>query len=384
MSKNENLLKSLDANERQSNFEVLRIFAMLFIVLTHLCQHGLWFPEGTVLSKNVYISNCFYTWTGQLGNWLFILTSGYFVSMSKFSWKKVFKIWFQIFLISSLIGIILYATKIPLIVFSNPDYNSLGYFQAAKPATIKDLIRSLLPTFHGNNWFASAYLLFYLFTPFLNESLKVLDEQKHRNLIILMTLIGTVVYMIYGQGFFHEGNLFYFILGFYIASYIRLYDPKFLRNQKVNIIGTILLASCFVLWIALVLYFRNKISFIDNHYEQVFMYPFALNRFPILLCSVFLFSFFKNLKIKNNKLINTIASTTFGVYLIHENRLLNKIIWHRIFKFDNFMYSKYLFLYMLLATVVTFCCCSIIDYLRQILIEKPIMKILYKRDKIKA
>ena len=101
MSKNESLKKSLDANERQSNFEVLRIFAMLLIVLHHLCQHGLWFPEGTVLSKNVYISNCFYAWTGQLGNWLFILTSGYFVSMSKFRWKKVFKIWFQIFLISS-------------------------------------------------------------------------------------------------------------------------------------------------------------------------------------------------------------------------------------------------------------------------------------------
>ena len=80
MSKNESLLTPLDANERQSNFEVLRIFAMLLIVLHHLCQHGLWFPEETALSKNVYISKFFYGWPGQLGNWLFILTSGYFVS----------------------------------------------------------------------------------------------------------------------------------------------------------------------------------------------------------------------------------------------------------------------------------------------------------------
>ena len=102
MSKNESLLTPLDANDRQSNFEVLRIFAMLLIVLHHLCQHGLWFPEGTALSKNVYISKFFYGWPGQLGNWLFILTSGYFVSKSEFSWKKVFKIWFQIFFFSSL------------------------------------------------------------------------------------------------------------------------------------------------------------------------------------------------------------------------------------------------------------------------------------------
>lgn len=384
MSKNESLLTPLDANDRQSNFEVLRIFAMLLIVLHHLCQHGLWFPEGTALSKNVYISKFFYGWPGQLGNWLFILTSGYFVSKSEFSWKKVFKIWFQIFFFSSLIGITCYLTKIPLIGFSNPDYKSLGYFQAAKPATIKDLILSLIPTLHGNNWFASAYLLFYLFTPFLNESLKALDEKKHRNLIVLMTIVGTIIYMIYGQGFFKEGNLYYFILGYYIASYIRLYDPKFLRNQKINLLVSIILILCFVLWIVLVLYFRNKISFIDNHFEQVFMYPFAYNRFPILLCSIFVFSFFKNLEIKKNKFINTIASTTFGVYLIHENPLLRKFIWHGIFKFDFFMDSNYLLFYMIFASVVTFLCCSIIDFLRQKLIEKPIMKLLFNRDRIKA
>lgn len=93
--------------------------------------------------------------------------------------------------------------------------------------SFKDLIRSFLPTLFGNNWFASAYLLFYMFTPFLNESLKVFDEKKHKSLIVLMIVVGTIIYMIYGQGFFKEGNLYYFILGYYISSYIRLYNPKF-------------------------------------------------------------------------------------------------------------------------------------------------------------
>lgn len=370
--------------ERQSNFEVLRIFSMLLIVFHHLCQHGLWFPIGTDLSANLFLSQCFYSWTGQLGNWLFILTSGYFVSKSEFSWKKVFKIWFQIFSISLAIGITLFLTKIPLIGFSNTDYESLGFFEAAKPMSFKDLIRSFLPTLFGNNWFASAYLLFYMFTPFLNESLKVFDEKKHKSLIVLMIVVGTIIYMIYGQGFFKEGNLYYFILGYYISSYIRLYNPKFLNNQKINLFVSIVFSICFIIWIYLVLYFRYKVSFIDNHFDQVFSYPFALNRFPILICAIFVFSFFKNLKIRNNKIVNIITSTTFGIYLIHENLLLNKIIWHRIFKFDNFMNSKFLFLYMLIATLVTFVCCSIVDLVRQNLIEKPMMKILFKHSKIKA
>lgn len=366
--------------ERQSNFEILRIFSMLLIVFHHLCQHGLWFPIGTQLSTNLFLSQCFYSWTGQLGNWLFILISGYFVSKSKFSLKKLFKIWFQVFSISAAIGIILLLAKINLIGFSNTNYESLGFFEASKPMSLKDLVRSFLPTLFGNNWFASAYILFYMFTPFLNETLKVFDEKKHRLLIILMTGVGTIIHMIYGQGFFKEGNLFYFILGYYISSYIRLYNPKFLDNQKINFLVSVLLSVCFIIWIFLVLYFRNKISFIDLHFVQVFNYPFVWTRFPILVCAVFVFGFFKNLQIKNNKIVNIIASTTFGVYLIHENPLLNKVIWHKIFKFDNFMESKILILYMIFATVITFICCSVIDLIRQKIIEQPMMKIIDKNN----
>ena len=362
--------------ERESNFELLRILSMLLIVFHHMCQHGLWFPIDAPLTTNLLISKCFYSWTGQLGNWLFILISGYFISKSEFSWKKVFKIWLQIFVISVVIGLILFVSKIPVIGFSNSNYEMLGFFSAAKPMTLKDLLRSFLPTLFGNNWFASAYLLFYMFTPFLNESLKVFDEKKHKSLIILMIVVGTVIYMIYGQRFFKEGNLFYFILGYYIASYIRLYNPKLLANQKINMIIAILLEVSFIIWIYLVLFFRKKISFIDMHFTQVFCYPFALNRFPILICAIFVFGFFKNLKVKNLKIVNIIASTTFGVYLIHENLLLNKVIWHRFFKFDNFMDSNLLFLYMIFATFVTFFCCSFIDLLRQKIVEKPMMKIL--------
>ena len=197
-------------------------------------------------------------------------------------------------------------------------------------------------------------------------------------LILLMTVTGTVVYMIPNQGIFQSSNLYYFILGYYIANYIRLYNPKILNNQKMNILFSLILEALFVLWILLVLKFKNRIPFIENHYEQVFSYPFVLTRFPALLNAVLVFSFFKNLHIPYNKYLNKIASTTFGIYLVHENLLLNKIIWHRIFRLDNFTSSQWLFLAMLFATIVTFATCSVIDIVRKKMLEKPVMRLYNK------
>ena len=368
--------------KRESNFELLRIFAMFLIVWHHLCQHGIYLAPNAPITFNTIIGKGFFVWTGNLGNYLFILASGYFVSNSTFSWKRVVKLWFQIFSTSVIIGLVFYFFNLPLV---SADVNLYGFYNTMetvglteKVFSLRNLIRASLPTLFGNNWFASAYLLFYLFTPFLNESLKVLDEKKHRYLIILMMVVGTIIYMIPGQGIFQSNNLFYFILGYYIANYIRLYNPKFLQNQKMNILFAIILSALFVIWIALVLKYRNSISFINSHFVQVFCYPFALNRFPALLNALFVFAFFRNLRVPYNRFINLIASTTFGIYLIHENPYFNKFLWHKIFKMDSFIDSKILLPYMLFAVVITFVCCAMVDLLRKRFVEKPFLKLVDK------
>ncbi|MBQ4554414.1 MAG: acyltransferase family protein [Spirochaetaceae bacterium] len=368
--------------DRKSNFELLRIFAMFIIIWNHLCN-SIYLELNHAIDFNLVISKAFYVWTGNLGNYLFIFVSGYFVSNSRFSWRKVFKLWFQIFTISVVIGIVFYIFKLSIIT---GNVNSLGFYNADTDLIIlkrvfstKDLFQSLLPTLLGNNWFASAYLLFYMFTPFLNEFLRILDQNSHKKLILLMGIVGTVLYMIPGQGIFESNNLFYFILAYFIANYIKIYDPKILKNQKVNLLLSLVLSIIFILWIILIIWLNDKLSFINREFIRFFSYPFALTRFPILICSIFVFCFFKNLQIKNNKLINLFASSTFGVYLIHENPFLKGVLWHEIFSIDKFIESKYLIFYMLFTVVSTFICCSIIDLFRSHFIEKPILRLINKK-----
>ena len=112
--------------DRKSNFELLRIFAMFIIIWNHLCN-SIYFELNHAIDFNLVISKAFYVWTGNLGNYLFIFVSGYFVSNSRFSWRKVFKLWFQIFTISVVIGIVFYIFKLSIIT---GNVNSLCFYNA--------------------------------------------------------------------------------------------------------------------------------------------------------------------------------------------------------------------------------------------------------------
>ncbi len=364
--------------ERNSNFELLRIFAMLGIVFHHLVQHGIWFQPNAPIDTSFLISHAGEWWLGQLGNELFILLSGYFVCTSTFSWRKVLRLWFQIFSISVIIGLAIYFTKIPVIGFSNTDYTELGFFAAAKPANFRDLLRCLLPCYFGNNWFAVAYLVFYLFVPFLNVFIKKLARKEFIHLIILMSVLGTVVKMFPFEGFFVQNHLFMFILGYFVAAFIRLYEPTILNNTKLNIsIVLFCILVLFVGWGTLIRACFMHIPFVKNHYAHIAgFFCGGLTRFPILICSIAIFSLFKNLQLPHNQVINTIASATFGVYLLHENLLINKWWWHEICKLDKFITSIWLLPYMIFCTIITFTICTVIELLRKKFIEKPIVQIM--------
>lgn len=367
--------------ERDSNFELLRILAMLGIVFHHLIQHGIWFAPDAPVDAAFLVSHAGEWWFGMLGNELFILLSGYFICTAQFSWKKVFQLWLQIFSISALIGVFAWFSKIPVIGFSNQDYTQLGFFAAANPASIRDMIRLLLPCYFGNNWFAVAYLVFYLFVPFLNLFLKHLPQKEHLHIIVLMVTLGTVVRMLPFEGFFRENNLFMFILGYFVASYIRLYNPPLLRHTKLNIgIVVFCVLFLFIGWSTLIRIKCMHIPFVKSHYAQIAaFFGGGLARFPTLVCSVAIFSLFKNFKIPHNRVINLIASTTFGVYLIHENLLINKWWWHAVCRLDDWISSPYLLPYMLLCAVVTFAICSALELVRKHCIEKPVMAVLFRR-----
>lgn len=94
------------------------------------------------------------------------------------------------------------------------------------------------------------------------------------------------------------------------------------------------------------------------------------------------------MKIGNIKLINVIASATFGVYLIHDNSLVRSVLWEQILKTQNFATSKWIVFYAFAVVAGIYICCTALDLLRQYLLEKPVFKLyniieMKVKDKVK-
>lgn len=326
--------------QRSSNFELYRIIVMFMIICHHyVVNSGL----SDVLRNNpTSAHSMFYflfgAW-GKTGINCFVLITGYFMCKSNITLRKFLKLYLQVIFYNIIIDAI---------------FIGLGY----APFNPWLTIYRFLPFTHVHSWFfVDCYLLFWLLIPFLNILVHNMTKRQHKLLIFLLlfiytgleTLPGCIVVMNYVSWF----SVLYFI-----SSYLRLYPTTLFNKTK-----TWGIATCALLVIACADIVRLKG---DLHHVSDSNAIFAL------LISVSSFLFFKNLRIPQSKIINAIASTTFGILLIHANsNTMWEFLWHDTVDCVGH-YSATLW-YAPLSVLAIFMVCSLIDYIRQQTIEASLI-----------
>lgn len=339
---------------RQSNFELLRIIAMLFIVMRHFALYGGLDETGS----EIMLNKVFITLVGpfgKLGVDIFILISGYFLAeKSKVTVRKTVKLWSQVFFYTFSIFIVS--------VIINPDNFS-----------VSGLFENVFPVAYPGLWFVKTYFMFFLLTPFMNMVLQNLSKRSHETVIVLFFVLWCIV-PTNAQDGFQLCDLLWFCYLFVAASFIRKYEDEIKLSP----------VKCFVLFaVVFVILFLYKLAGMKFDVIMEIYKPYTIDSVFNLLCSLFLFMGFKNINIKNKKVcifINTVASATFGVYLIHENRFIRNILWQRIFNPMKFVNSSLLVPYAMAATLIVFAVCICIDLIRMKFIEKPFMKAVGKYE----
>lgn len=104
------------------------------------------------------------------------------------------------------------------------------------------------------------------------------------------------------------------------------------------------------------------------------------NKILAVVTAICLFMFFKNLNIKQSKLINTIAASTFGVLLIHANSdAMRQFLWKDVLKNTSMYGTTYLILHAIGSVLGVYIICTIIDILRSRFLERPIFNKLEGR-----
>ena len=346
--------KAILSQFRDSNIELLRIVTMFFIVAHHyVVNSGLTSIGGPIdsapLSRKSVFLLLFGAW-GKTGINCFVLITGYFMCKSNITLKKFVKLLGEVMFYKIIIGSVFYVT---------------GY----EEVSVKAIVKMIMPISSVQTNFTGCYILFFLFIPFLNILIKHLTEKQHALLLMLCgftyTFFGTIKLLPVSMNY-----VSWFIVLYFISSYIRLYPKNIFSKTRVwgfLTIVCILLCSLSVIcctWLSVKL---NK--------DLWFFFVTDSNTFLSVVTGICSFMFFKNFKIKYNSLINAVASTTFGILMIHANcDAMRRWLWQDICRNVEVYNDQFMPLISVGCVMAIFCICSFIDWIRIIFIERPLMK----------
>lgn len=294
--------------ERKYGLDLLKIMAIIFIIINHICQtayeNPLMLPEmyGSLFHKE-YVNNdiyylimCLIRNFGAIGNNLFFMCSAWFLCDKKTTnYKKVITIIIDTWCISVLFLLfhMCFIGKLPILV----------------------VIKNIFPITFQNNWYVTFYVMFSVIYPLLN----IIIRNISRNCHFIICLVGIIIY--FGVDFligsyFYNSILIDYIILYFIVSYIKKYMMSFANNILYNKL-MIIIGLIGTLGIMILTYLvGNKISIFGNY---ILHWCKINNPFVVILC-IGLLNVFKDINLKS-KIILDVSSLSLFIYLIHENYL---------------------------------------------------------------
>ena len=347
--------------DRQSNFELMRIISMLMIVFWHIIYHA-----DVIDNANESLSVIFMFIRAFIYIHVntFVLVSGYFMCKTKFRMSKLIQlnnsIWFyKIFV------------PIVLIIFG---FISIDIFS---------FIRILIPLHTIGYWFMTAYMYLYMISPVLNIVINNLKKEDFKKLLLVLFIIFSIMPFFTRQTIYNTNNgygLLQFIILYFIGAYFREYkieDSYYLKKFSLNAKRLILFSLYSFLAIVLGFMFvatsyNSYGKIVDIVFNIISSSIMSYSSPFIIIESVLFFLFFSLLNIKS-KFINIVSSTTLGVYLIHDNMYIRKILYEGL-GFTQDSYSVSILLKVFACTFLIFISCSLIEFIRQ-----KIFKFIYNR-----
>lgn len=313
---------------RNSNFELLRIVAMILIILHHnmLYFGDLRYPnmeqyinQGT----NVYIDSLLNS-IGVIGVNLFILISGYFgIKSVKRSLSRI------------LISFLWCAILVSFIL----KFKTLFYFNFL------------------HWWFIENFVVLILLSPIIEKSLDGISFKRLSYWILLLTLVnvvfGWVIGLINNNGY----NFVNFVYLYYLGRWVKaLMSTKFFSNIVLVKIG--MLALFVMNSLVYMLVYSKYIQYTSVTSIKWWSY----NSPAIILSSICVFILFATFSFKS-KVINFIASGSLAAYILHTKDFFYQIVMHRITEvFDLYSYGG-IFVFVICILFGLYLVCAPVEYI---------------------
>lgn len=335
------------AKERYSNIEFLRILSMFLIVVHHFAFHG--FDKAAVATSEAGWQVNSLLFGGGVGVAVFVLISGYFMVCSKITGKKLLRLWVEIFTIS--MSLYLLFRFVPQ--------------EGIRPHEgFCALFAHFFPLLTNEYWFMSVFVLLMLLSPFLNRILHHMTKMEMRWLILVQVAFCSAC-SAFPYGTAAIGDIGFFVMLYTIAAYIRLH-----AKTPAGRSGIWLFIALFTLAaVELVVFYINEpASVVAAWIRKAVMAKYGL---PNLLMAVALFMAALSWRMKSRKWLNSMASCTLGVYLIHDNTFVRPFLWKNIFHNQDMLVQGSGFWLHFITTVLTvYLGCTLVIFVWKNTIER--------------
>lgn len=338
--------------KRLSNFELLRIVSMFFIVFWHVFHHTLAPHNASYTLK--YIVDFIYIFIDIHVN-SFILVTGYFQYNKKSKYKKVLKLIGQVWFYNILFAIL--ATYLGI---------TMKKLELIEQSSILNL---------NNYWFINYYIVLYLISPLLNKFIEHSTQKEHKNMLIVMFVCFSIIpYITSGRTISNNGlNLINFIFLYLIGAYFGKYPIKeslYFKNKSKNKRQVIFLSLFIIFGLLDFIVFECGLNFLSSENPLINSIGTTIKNGinfanPILICqSIFYFLYFETLEIKSN-FINKLSGLTFGIYLFHENSVLSRFIYPKVFQEITASTTVMIVPKMFIFAVCLFVISAFVEFLRK-------------------
>ena len=313
---------------------------MLMIVAFHVTYKGGFDFSGESIAVNrVWLK----FWgkgesLGYIGNDIFVLLSGYFLVMSrKVKFIRVLDLWLRC-------------------VFYASVWAAIEIMCGTSGFGLRTAGRILSTRW----WFISYYVVLYLVHPFFNDILHNLTRENYRKFIILLLASWSIILI--SNADVKRPHVIDFVCMYAAGGYIRLWAEDF-GSPKHILYGIVLIAVNFVVVSVFEMDSRCLAILAAKKIYPVH-YLHAMTSIFNSLAAVYMFTGFRKLGIGSIKSINTIASATMGVYLLHDHEFSAHFLWREVFRVSSFQHSVYLIPYLIFTVFAVYISCTMIDILR--------------------
>ena len=292
--------------KRIVSIELLRIISMMMVVMLHYLSKGNFLqPLTGEFGTNSYIAWFLEAFCIVAVN-VYMLISGYFLVESSFKLGRLAELICQVMFYSILVPVVLVAEGVIPV-------SELGIYRLAQ---------YVLPIHMEQYWFATAYVLMYLFAPLLASAAKAMEKKQLQITIGLLLLFLAVPKSIIPVQLTLDSfgyDALWFMCVFLVAAYIRLHGIPFFASAKKGIICYAGSALLIFGWTMLLRMICLKTGALESFVQNAYHYNHILN----LFAAVALFCGFIHWNISGEsrfaRLVCKVAPYTFGVYLLHEH-----------------------------------------------------------------